>query len=123
MATERYTNATLYINGAMLLESVSVQITRRTNAQPQLTLAKGWAGMSPGAPMMEVTFSNAVPANGMEYDPGAVMAALAEESFTVFAGNASLTTTGFVTEDSFKKAVNSEAAQDITMMCQFAEWQ
>lgn len=123
MAAELYTNAALYINGAMMLQSVSVQISRKTNAQPQLTLAKGWAGMSPGAPMLEVTFSNAVPAAGMEYDPGAVMAALGTEAFTIFAGNASLTTTGFVTEDTFKKAVNSEASHDITMMCEFAEWQ
>jgi hypothetical protein len=100
-----------------------VQVTRKTNAQVQNTLAKGFAGMSPGAPVLEISFSNAVPANGMEYDPGDVMEQLQTQAFTIFAGNASLTTTGFVTEDSFKKAVNSEAVEDITMICEFQKWQ
>jgi len=123
MAAELYTNAAVYIEGALLLQATSVSITRRTNAQTQLTMALGFAGMSPGAPILEITFSNAVPAAEMEYDAGDVMEALGTQAFTIFAGNRSLTTTGFVTEDTFKKAVNSEAALDIAMMCTFAKWQ
>jgi len=123
MAAELYTNAAVYIEGALLLQATSVQVARKTGAQVQLTMAKGFAGMSPGAPILEITFSNAVPAVEMEYDPGEVMKLLSTQAFTVFAGNRSLTTTGFVTDDTFKKAVNSEASLDITMMCEFAEWQ
>jgi hypothetical protein len=123
MAAELYTNAAVYIQGALLLQATSVTIDRKTGAQPQLTLAGGFVGMSPGAPMMEISFANAVPSAGMEFDPGEFMKLLSTTAFTIFAGNRSLTTTGFVTEDSFKKAANSEAVLDIKMTCVFAEWQ
>ena len=123
MAAQLYSNAAVYIQGALLLEATSVTVDRKTGAQPQLTLAGGFTGMSPGAPMIEISFANAVPAIGMEFDPGKVMKLLMTTAFTVFAANRSLTTTGFITEDSFKKAANSEAALDIKMTCVFAEWQ
>jgi hypothetical protein len=123
MASEQYSNAAVYVRGALLLEATGITVTRRTNAQPQVTLAKGFAGMSPGAPTMEIQVTNALPAVGIEYDPGEIMQLLSTESITVFAGNGSLTATGFITEDSFKKAVNSEATLDFTMMCGFEQWQ
>lgn len=123
MGAQLYSNASVYINGALLVEQVDVTVDRKSGAIVQLTQAKGFAGMSPGAAMMEVSFDNAVPATGMEYDPGDDMQNLRTVAITVFAGGASLTSTGFVTEDTFKKAVNKEASLSMKMTCDFAIWQ
>lgn len=123
MALERYTGSAVYINGSLLTENATVTVDRRTGAQNVLTIQKGFAGQSPGAKMMELTISNAVPAAGFEYDPGDDMDQLRPVSVAVFAASATLTTIGFVDSDTFKHAVNQEAMNDIKLTCEFALWQ
>jgi hypothetical protein len=122
MAAELYSNASVYIRSALLVESTSVTIDRKTGAQVVLTMAKAFAGMSPGAGMSEISFDNAVPAVGMEYDPGDDMKNMRVVPVSVFAGGKTFIASGFITEDTFKKAVNSEATISMKMTCDFGEW-
>ena len=122
MGAELYTNAAVYIRGALLVQSTSVTIDRKTGASPVMTMALGFAGMSPGAPTSEISFDNAVLADGVEYDPGDDMKNMRPVPVSVFAGGKTFIATGFVTEDTFKKATNSEGTISMKMMCDFGEW-
>lgn len=122
MAGQLYSDASVYIRGALLVEATDVTVDRKSGAQIVLTMAKGFAGASPGAPMLEISFDNAVPFAGVEYDPGADMLALGPVPITVYAAGKQLATQGFVMEDTFKKGVNKEATLSMKMTCDFAEW-
>jgi hypothetical protein len=122
MAAELYSNAAVYVRGALLVENTSVTIDSKTGAQPVLTMPLGFAGMSPGAPTTEISFDNAVRADGLEYDPTDDMKNMRVVPLQVFAGGKTFISSGFITEYSFKKAVNSEATISLKAMCNFGEW-
>jgi hypothetical protein len=97
-------------NGALLAQEQAITIRRSTNSQPVATVALGYAGESPGAPMMEVTVRNALPANGIEFDPGPAMAGLIPVSlYTLGPGGKQLKGECFIHEDSIQHSVNSPA--------------
>lgn len=123
MALEVYSGSALYINGALLVENTTINVDRRTGAQNQMTIQKGFAGQSPGAKMLEISFDNAVPTGDFEYDPGDDMSGLRVVSIALFAAGRTLTTKGFVDSDTFKHAVNGEALLSMKMTCEFAKWQ
>lgn len=118
-----YSTGAVYINGQLLAEAASISISRKTGAIANNTLAKGFAGMSPGVRMMEVKVTSAVPRVGLEYDPGAVMNGLVPVEFAAYVGSKTITTKGYVTEDDMKVAVNAETTIDMSIMCAYAEWQ
>lgn len=123
-SASRYTNASVDVRGQRLLEAADVEITRHTNSIEQNTLAKGWAGESPGASRMDVKITNGVPSAGIEYDPGPDAEALALVPITIHIDDGSfLTTEGIVMSDNFKKAVNANASLEITFKAKFAQWQ
>ena len=122
-----YSQAEVYINGGKLAEEASVTVSRRTNAQNVNTVAKGFAGQSPGAAIIEIKVSNAVPAASFELNPGQFMAmsngsALGVVEVTIFAAGVTLTTKGFITDDNFSHAVNSEAKLEFSVVCSPADW-
>lgn len=117
-----YTAASVYVNGSLLAEEASVQVKRATNSQQVITVAKGYAGESPGAAMCEVTVESAVPADDFELNPGKFMSELAVVEFTIFAAGNTLTFKGFVTEDNFSHAANSESKLSFSARGSFADW-
>lgn len=120
----RYTNCAIDVRGQRLLQAADVDVTRHTNSIEQNTMALGWAGESPGASRMDIKVSNAVPAAGMEYDPGPDAAALTLVPITIHLDDGSfLTTEGIVQSDNFKKAVNANATLEISFKAKFAQWQ
>ena len=118
-----YTNALFEVEGQMLLQTSSVELTRNANAPDQNTLALGWAGKSRGAPKMMVRVNHGVPSAGFEYDPGPVLEALTEIRFTVYTDTQFITSTGFINQDSFKKAVDQNASLDFEVEAKVAQWQ
>ena len=123
MGSSLYTNAAIDMNGQRLLEASTVEIDRASGAVDQMTLAKGWAGKSPGSRKMTVKVTNGVLAAGWEFDAGGSIAALLINSFTIYAGNSFLTSTGFIISDSFKKGVDQNASYEFTIEAEYAVWQ
>jgi hypothetical protein len=119
---QKYTKATVYWNGTLLSEESSVTVKRMSGAQPVKTTAKGFAGMSPGAPMMTVSVENAVPTADFELDPGAVMENLDDGELTIFAAGRTITSKGFITEDNFSHAFESQSKLSFEFTGQFANW-
>jgi len=119
---QKYTKATVYWNGTLLSEESSVTVKRVSGAQPVKTTAKGFAGMSPGAPMMTISIDSAVPAADFELNPGPVIENLEDGEITVFAGGRTLTSKGFITDDNFTHAVESQSKLSFEFTGQFADW-
>lgn len=117
-----YTAANVYINGSLLSEEASVTVNRSTNSQQVITVAKGYAGESPGAAMCEITVESAVPAADFELDPSTFMGELQVVEFTVFAAGNTLTFKGFIISDNFSHAANTESKLTFNARGQFAEW-
>ena len=62
MTVQLYTLAYVTVENALLTEEASVTVNRATNSQVVNTVAKGYAGESPGAATTEIQVTNAVPA-------------------------------------------------------------
>lgn len=118
-----YSKVACYYNNLQQAEEVEVSIKRISGAQVQKTVLKGFAGMSPGSPMAEITVKNGIPAAGFEVTTiGRDMNELRVVEFTFFAAGKSLTTKGFVTEDNTTHGTDKPAELDYTAQCQWADW-
>lgn len=125
MALEVYTLAVIYVDGALLTEESSVTVDRDGRMQEVNTVAKGFAGMSPGAPIVRIDVENGVPARDFELNPGSFFINPSDISIaevTVFAGGRSLTTKGFILKDNFRHAVNAEARLSFNFIGEPADW-
>jgi hypothetical protein len=122
MSLQLYSLCTVYVDGALLAEEVSVSIDRESRAQEVLTVAKGFAGMSPGAAMMMITIDNAVPAAGFELNAGPAMKGLGVKELTLAMAGQTLTSKGFFVKDATSHAVNSESKLNISFVGEFADW-
>jgi len=105
-----YAVASVYVNGSLLAEEVSINITRESNSESIDTVALGYAGEVLGSLRAEVTVESAVPAVGFELDPGRFMGVMQEISFSLFVGNSTMTFKGFIVSDNFSHAVNGPAS-------------
>lgn len=118
-----YTLAYVTVEGALLTEEGSVTVNRATNSQAVNTVAKGYAGESPGAPTVEIQVTNAVPAADFEMNAGAFMQALQAVEIGVVCAGKQLKAVGFIISDSFKHSVNSESAYDFTFRGGFQDYE
>lgn len=118
-----YTLAYVLVDGAILTEEASVTVDRATNSQAVNTVAKGYAGESPGAANCQIQVSNAVPAADFEVNPGKYMKALKEVEIGVLAAGKVITVPGFIISDSFKHSVNNESMLDFTFRGTFPDWE
>lgn len=120
---QNYTLVHAYVDGSLLTQASSVSIARKSAAQPVNTIVEGFAGMSPGSPMMEISIENAVPSADFELNPGLGIQRLTVYEFTFFAAGRTLTTKGYVTDDNFSGAVDTPSKLAMTIMAQFADWE
>jgi hypothetical protein len=121
---QTYTKLACNYNLQHMAEETNVTIKRISGAQVVKTVAKGFAGMSPGSPMMEITFKSAIPAAGFELTTiGEDMRDLVVREVTVFGASKSITTKGFVTEDNTQHGADNVAELDFTMQCEWADWE
>lgn len=112
------------VNQAILTEEGSVTVNRATNSQPVNTVAKGYAGESPGAAMVEIQVDSAVPSAGFEMNPGEFMKNLKEcEIGLLGPGGKQLTAKGFIISDSFSHSVNNESKLSFSFRGKFVDWE
>jgi len=122
MATGKYTSVEGYIEGAKLAEAMSVTVGHASQAQVVETLARGFAGLSPGAPHMTISCANAVPADDFEYDPTTAIKLNTVVEFTIYAAGKSLTSKGFFLTCNFSGAVNSPSNLSFEFIGEYATW-
>jgi hypothetical protein len=111
--TQLYTMLFVVAGGSLLAEEQQVDVARTANAQMVNTVAKGFAGVSPGAAMTEVDVKNAVPQGGFEIDFGQAIAALSLIDVQVLGpGGKTLKGKCFVLSDVTRHGVNQEASYE-----------
>ncbi len=125
MALEIYTLAVAYLDGALLTEESGITVDRDARMQEVNTVAKGFAGMSPGSPIVRIDLENGVPARDFELNPGKFFINPGDiqiVELTIFAASRSLTTKGFILKDNFRHAVNTEARLSFNFIGEPADW-
>jgi len=118
-----YSLAYVLVDGAILTEEGSVTVNRATNSQAVNTVAKGYAGESPGAANCEIQVTSAVPSADFEMNPGKYMKGLKEVEIGVLVAGKQLTAKGFIISDSFKHSVNNESSLDFSFRGSFADYE
>jgi hypothetical protein len=121
-AQQLYSLIYVSVNGALLTEEGSVDIKRMNDAQVIKTVAKGFAGMSPGAPMCEVDITSAIPSADFEFDPGPAMLSLSPVEIGLQVAGKVGVAKGFIVEQSLRHAVDSPSSMSIRAICQFPEF-
>ena len=119
---QRYTKAVVYVNGNLLTEESNCTIKRTDGGNTVKTVAKGFAGRSPGAPMTMITVKNAVPSADFELNPGPFMETTEAVEITVFAAGRTLSVTGFITDDNFQHGVDAAAELEFEFEGGFSDW-
>lgn len=117
-----YTTANVFVNGAILAEEVGVRVRRSTGSQPVTTVAKGYAGESPGAGMIEIEVENAVPSADFELNPGPFMKNLTACEISLYGAGHTLSVRGFIVEDSFGHSVSNPSNLSFTFRGPFSDW-
>lgn len=67
MALNLYDNVFPYINGAQLTEATQVSASLTSDDQPVMTIAKGFAGITPSPDVRECTIEQAIPVSDFDY--------------------------------------------------------
>ena len=119
-----YAQAAVLVDGLFLTQESSVTVARATNSQAVNTVALGYAGESPGAPMVEITVRNAVPSADFELNPGKFMKKMQEVELGILGpGGKQLTARGFIISDNFQHAVNSESSLEFSFRGKMKDWE
>lgn len=118
-----YTLIYLTADSSLLSEEASVSLSRETGSTAAKTVAKGYAGETPGAPMCELQVSNMVPAAGMEFDAGEYMKAMKVIEMGLLSHGKQLTFKGFIISDSIKHSASGDAGYDFSVRGQFSSWE
>lgn len=106
--------ASVYVNGTLLTEECNVTIKRIGGGIVVKTVAKGYAGRSPGAPMTMITVRNAVPAADFELNPGQFINQTGEVEVSVFAAGKTLTVVGEIIDHNF-----DDVAKELSNLLRF----
>lgn len=102
-----YTTGAVTVGGSLLTQETEMSVKRSSGSSPVMTVHLGYAGEAPGAPMVEIEVSNAVPAADFEYDMGSAIEGLIPVEISCYVAGRILTTKGQVHEDTFKHGVGS----------------
>ncbi len=118
-----YTLLYATLKGALITEAGSIEITRDLKASDVETLAKGWAGLTPGAAVCDLRIKNAVPSADFEIDAGKYMKAYEVAEICVLGpGGKQLVVDCFFLSDSLSSSVNNPTNLDFTLRGPFADW-
>lgn len=119
-----YTLAYVTVEGRLLTQHAEMTMTRNGNANEVMTVALGWAGVSPGSPSCEIDVTNAVPAADFEFDPGdAISENKLVEIGVVGPGGKTATSKGFILSDTFTHGVGKEANMSFKFKGGYPKWQ
>ena len=104
----QYSQVKVYADGNMLMEEATVTMKRESGAQPVKTVGKGFAGVSKGAPVTNVTVESFVPTAGMEFDPTANINLNQITQLTLVLGTGQQATmNGFILTDDLSHSVDA----------------
>jgi hypothetical protein len=118
-----YTLIYCLAESSLLSEEASVTLNRSTNSTASNTVAKGYSGETPGAPMCELQVANMVPAAGIEFNAGKYMKTMTPVEMGLLSHGQQLTFKGFIIGDSIKHSVNGDAGYDFTVRGAFTDWE
>jgi len=105
------------VGGVLLAEEQEIDFARTANAQQVDTVIKGFAGMSPGSPMLEVDVNNAAPQGGFEFDAGPYILSLTLVAVQVIGpGGKVMKGDAFIIQDNGKHGVNQQMRYNFRMI-------
>lgn len=105
-----YTLLFFVADGTLLAEETQIDLRRTAGAQRVMTVAKGFAGLSPGSALLEFDVTNAIPSGGFEFDMGQKIAGLITVDVQVLGpGGTSTKGKAFIEHDTIRHGVNQEA--------------
>lgn len=122
---QQYSLIFVGVNGALLAEHAEAQFKRASNAKIVETVAKGFAGLSPGAPVCQGRVMNVIPAaSGLEYDAGPVIVSLTVVQLKIVRSDGKgCTFPAFILDDDTSHGVGKAASYDFSFMGSFPAWQ
>ncbi len=111
-------------NGQLLVEEQEIDWNRTANAVEVDTVAKGWAGTSPGSPKIVVDVGNAMPSGGFEFDAGPYVSSQVPVPFQILGpGGKSMKGDCIFMHDGGKHGVGQQARYTFTLMMAITQWQ
>lgn len=123
-ALQLYSLLYLTVKGKLLTETGSLRINRDTKASEVNTLAKGFAGVTPGPGTTSLQVTNAVPFADFELNPGQYMSTYTPAEIGVLGpGGKQLTVDCFILSDDLSAAAGSSTEQSFNLIGPFADWQ
>ena len=97
------------VGGVLLAEEQEIDFERTANAQQVDTVIKGFAGLSPGSPMLMVEVMNAAPQAGFEFDAGNYILSLGLVPVQIIGpGGKVMKGDAFIIKDNGKHGVNQQ---------------
>lgn len=120
---QTYSNAYVVIEGRLLTQEASVSIEKVSNSKPRNTLAKGFAGMSLGAGLAEVSVENAVPSKDFEWHPDFFLRTGQAVEVGIAMASRQTLIKGFITSVTYSHAVNDAAKMSFKLTCRLADFE
>lgn len=118
-----YSNAFVIVEGTLWAQAASVTVEKKSNSTPMFTLHSGFAGLSQGAGLVEITVDSAVPSADFEFNPDRkILAGQSIEIGIVMASRQSVFK-GFITEATYSHSVNDASKLSMKFVCRFAEFE
>ena len=121
-AVQLYTLVYVLVDGALLSEEASVDVNRTGGMSPVRTVAKGFAGVSPGSPEVSIKVKNAIPNSGFELNAGPRIRAAKVTEIGLMCAGQLMKAVGFIMTDSFQHSVNTEAMYDFEFIGGWADF-
>jgi hypothetical protein len=111
------------VGGVLLAEEQEIDFSRTAYAQQVDTVIKGFAGMSPGSPMLEIDVNNAAPTGGFEFDAGPYIASLTVVPVQLIGpGGKVIKGDAFITHDNGRHGVNQQMRYNFRMIMSIKQW-
>ena len=120
--SRQYANIIVAREGTQITEETSIRVSRDFANKPVKTVARGFAGTVKGGPMMRVQIRNAVPAAGVEYDPGPDGASATPRTWTFIRGGQHLTAAMVVETDDTEHSVDNETVLNFDLVGPMQQW-
>lgn len=121
---QTYTILACAINGALLTEEAKLSMKRANGGKIIETVARGLAGVSPGAPMCTGSISNMVPVAGIEFDAGPYILSLQPVSLKIVQTNGTgCVFQAILMDDETAHGVGIAAGYDFAFVGSYPLWQ
>lgn len=101
------------VDGQLLTRATSCTVEHASNSPAVKTVVLGFAGVTPGAPMANVTIECALPADDMELNPTPKLRLNTVVELGVIISGRQSIASGFLTKVNYKHGVDENAVQSI----------